>query len=180
MTTFPTQAFMPRVIVRLHKNSPESLRCVCAEHLCQPLWLLTPSFWIAAGSRWTDGGTRAWWATWAWTQTLSSSGCRPPAARRVSPASETERSEERSADGEHRLGEINQREETGGIFRNEAELRSLFPRNWSSCWGGSIPPSSSWTARWSCILWWSRRRRPAWLLPQRSAAPAAGVHPSGY
>lgn len=52
-------------------------------------------------------------------------------------------------------------------FWNKAQLRSLFPQNWSSCWGESVPPSSSWTARWSYILWWSRRCTPVWLLPPR-------------
>lgn len=47
---------------------------------------------------------------------MSSSGCRPPAARRASPASGTERSEEKSADGEHKRRE-NGRGRAGGSQR---------------------------------------------------------------
>jgi len=64
---------------------------------------LTPSSGTAADSRWTGGGTPAWWAAWASTQRCSSSACPLPGGRRASPASGTERSEERSTEKDDAL-----------------------------------------------------------------------------
>lgn len=141
------------------------------------LFSLTPSSWTAADSHWTSGGTLAWWVTWTSIQKYSSSECPLPEVRRVSPAIGTERSEERSAKAGRKL----QNRKVNPIqkfSKNTWKFQLPCPQSESSCWDGWVPPSSSLTAHWSYILWWSKKT--TWLLLLCLTSDNTGTSPTGY